>query len=75
MGYFKQIDIEIQELEQGIELMRLENTTEELQTLHFDTQNHTDDRDWWRQQDAELEQQELEAIELQAEIEDLRRWA
>ena len=72
MGIYSELDIEIQELEQGIELMRLENTTEELQTLDFDHQNHTDDVDWWKQQDAELEQQELEQIKGQADIEDMR---
>ncbi len=72
MGIYSEMDIAIQELQEGIELARLENTTEELQILDFDHQNHTDDPDWWRQQDAELEQQELEQIKGQADIEDMR---
>ena len=75
MGRMKDLHIQIQELGLGIELMRLEDTTEELQTLNFDTQNHTDDSEWWREQDSELAREELEAIEIQADVEDLRRWA
>ena len=73
MGIHSEIDIQIQELEMGIDLARLENTTEELQTLDFDTQNHTDDSEWWREQDAEMERDEMEALEIMAEVEDIRR--
>ena len=32
----------------------------------------SDDSEWWREQDQELEREELEAIERQAEIEEYR---
>ncbi len=72
MGIYSELDIQIQELEMGIDLARLENTTEELQTLDFDTQNHTDDSEWWRDQDAEMEAEEMAAIERKAEIQEYR---
>lgn len=31
-----------------------------------------DDPDWWRQQDADLEREELERLEIMAEMEELR---
>jgi len=40
--------------------------------LDFDGFPWSDDTDWWRQQDTELEQQELDRLEAQAEIEDYR---
>ena len=47
-----------------------------LAQLDFD--NHDpeidDDRDWWRQQDEELEREEIERIESQADEDYLRRF-
>jgi len=40
--------------------------------LDFDGFPWSDDADWWKQQDTELEQQELDRLEAQAEIEDYR---
>jgi hypothetical protein len=42
--------------------------------LDFDNQNPdlSDDDEWWGQQDKELEQEELERIEQQADMEELR---
>ena len=42
--------------------------------LDFDNQNPdlSDDDEWWRQQDEELEREELERIEQQADMEELR---
>ena len=48
----------------------------ELADLDFD--NHApeidDDDEWWREQDAELEQQEMERLEAQADEDWLRRF-
>lgn len=41
------------------------------QALDFEA-NVPQDQEWWRQQDQELEQQELERLETQAEMEELR---
>ena len=60
MGRFKQ---------QMIEAMEDKRLTE----LHFDDMAAIeDDVDWWRQQDTELEAQELAQIESDAEIQDYR---
>lgn len=40
-------------------------------SLDFD-RDIVEDRDWWRQQDAEMEQRELEEIEVLAEIQEYR---
>jgi hypothetical protein len=61
MGYFKQIDIEQQELEL--------NLAE--QALDFDENNYTDGA-WWSEQDAEMREQEQKQIEAQAEIQEYR---
>lgn len=37
-----------------------------------DRERWIEDRDWWQQQDAELEAQDLERIENDAEMEELR---
>ncbi len=42
-----------------------------LESLDFE-RDMPQDNEWWRQQDAELEQQELERLEAQAEAEELR---
>ena len=53
----------------------------EAEELRFDMDQMNDDLrnewieerdDWWREQDAELEREELERIEVQAEAEELR---
>lgn len=47
-----------------------------MHSLDFDNQDwerwidETQPRDWWREQDAQLEREELEAIERQAQIYD-----
>ena len=40
--------------------------------LDFDGFPWSDDSDWWKQQDDELQREELDKIEAQAEIEDYR---
>jgi hypothetical protein len=44
------------------------------QPLDFDNHNPTisDDDDWWRDQDAEMDQEEMKAIESLAEIQEYR---
>ena len=37
-----------------------------------DRERWIEDRDWWREQDAQMEAEELERIEIQAEMEELR---
>jgi hypothetical protein len=44
----------------------------EFGTLDFDADRPNNDADWWQQQDAELEAEELEKIEMQAEANELR---
>ena len=63
MGRMKRLH---QELEDGLS---------EMQPLDFDNNmpSLTDDRDWWRDQDAEMVASELTDIEAQADIEDMRR--
>jgi len=70
----KRLALELEELERGDALQELENLDAELETLDFDKHNPTisDDRDWWRQQDAELDREETDAIERQAEIQEMR---
>lgn len=43
----------------------------EYHAIDFDAESYTDS-DWWKQQDDELERDELERIETEAEIFDLR---
>lgn len=43
----------------------------EFATLDFDGYPE-DSADWWREQDQELEREELEALEIKAEMEELR---
>ena len=50
---------------------RAKDNWQELQTLDFDAVPF-DDPDWWREQDMAMETEELERIELQAEMEELR---
>ena len=45
----------------------------ETQALDFDLA-WEDDGDWWRDQDAALEREELERIETMADIEELRHY-
>ena len=42
------------------------------QALDFDQDDLGEDVNWWQQQDAELEAEELERIEIQADAEELR---
>jgi hypothetical protein len=74
VGRFKNLDVQIQELEEGIALLELENLERELRPLDFDCcdPDYSDDVDWWKQQDAELEREELEEIERKAEIQEYR---
>ena len=58
MGQMKRILTEIAE-------------TARLHRLDF-THHVEDDTDWWRDQDAEMTQTELDALEIQAEVQDLR---
>ena len=72
MGRMKEIAIALDDLSQGVTLARLESLQECLTPLHLDTQNHTDNREWWQDQDEEMERVEFDALEVQAEIEDMR---
>jgi len=67
-----ELDIALRDLQEGVTLARLESLAEELVPLNFDTQNHTDDRYWWRDQDADMQRAEMESLERQADIEDMR---
>ena len=46
--------------------------TEQDDPTDDDREHWIEDRDWWQQQDQELEAQELERIEINAELEELR---
>ena len=63
MGQMKRILTEIAETARLDELEDL--------SLDFESQNNIDP-DWWRDQDAEMTQTELDALEIQAEVQDLR---
>ena len=71
MGRMQEIAIALDDLSQGVTLARLESLQESLTPLHFDTQNHRDNT-WWIEQDAQMERDDLDALEYQAEIEDIR---
>ena len=71
MGRMSELSIAIRELNDDVTRARVDSLVEELTTLDFDSQNHTDP-DWFKMQDAEMAQSELESIEQQAEIEDMR---
>jgi hypothetical protein len=62
MGYFSELDIEINEID-AIE------ATEE-RALDFDEKNYLDGA-WWAEQDAEMRQEEIEHVEAQAEIQEM----
>ena len=40
--------------------------------LDFEQDDPGEDTEWWREQDAQMEAEELERIEIQAEMEELR---
>ena len=44
----------------------------EFGTLDFDSDCPTDDPNWWQDQDADMEREELERIETRADMEELR---
>jgi len=44
----------------------------ELGSLDFDQDDPGEDLNWWVHQDAELQREELERIETQADVEELR---
>ena len=64
MGYYSEMDIEMQDEEFVL-------SDDELQALDFDLRD-ADDSDWWQAQDAELEAEELAHIERLAEIQEYR---
>lgn len=57
-------------------LKQLEDPNHELKTLDFDQTDApwSEETDWWREQDAELEAEELAEIEAQAELFEIARW-
>jgi len=62
MGYFSELDIEINEID------AIESTEE--RALDFDEKNYLDGA-WWAEQDAEMRQAEIEHVEAQAEIQEM----
>lgn len=63
MGYFSELDIEMQE-NQDVDLQETE--------LDFDKRNYTDGS-WWAEQDAELHAEEMKRLEEEADIFALRQ--
>lgn len=78
MGYFKNKDIEIQEIERGDALARLENLNADLDAELNDPHNefgnlNFDDADkWWFEQDQEMVRLEDKHIEAMAEEQENR---
>jgi len=62
MGRMSELDIALREIAAGLSPLDFDNVAPSI----------SDDRDWWKQQDAEMERDELDALEYQAEIEDMR---
>lgn len=67
MSRMSRLAIEISEME-------LLDPHNEFGALDFDNHDPSmaDDDDWWRMQDAEMTRDELDALEIQAEIQELR---
>ena len=77
MGYFSELDIEMQNEEieaRGIEAEQLEQEIDfdwqAEQAVDFDENNYTDGA-WWAEQDAELRAAEVAHVEAQAEIQEM----
>lgn len=76
MGQMKRVYMALQE--RGLSDREIQNinlddaiTLENLEDLNFDLRD-AEDPDWWRQQDADLDTEEMKAIEAQADIESER---